>query len=146
MLLPRLRLNSSEPNRRGYIAPIRQAPHSAPVVARISGYGCVSLSVRLRIMVAALEFAANCPSVGKMTPTREFSGGCRYSPIHLPESLHISRFGPFHGQTRRFAVAAFLKGWVFGTHSHRFNPRGQIVSFSPFPLNTENERAKRCDY
>jgi hypothetical protein len=27
------------------------------------------------IMKSALEFAANCPSVGKMTPTRDFSGG-----------------------------------------------------------------------
>jgi hypothetical protein len=94
-----------------------------------------------------LEFAANCPFVGKMTPTREFSGGAHYPPIHAPQkSLHISRFGPFHGQTRRFAVAAILKEWVFTTHSLRFNLRGQIVSFLPLRLHVESERVKRCDY
>ena len=98
-------------------------------------------------MESALEFAANCPSVGKMTPTREFSGGAHYSPIRAPQkSLHISRFGRFYGQTRRYAVAAFLKEWVFATHSFRFHLRGQIVSFSPLPCNRENEGVKRCDF
>jgi hypothetical protein len=99
------------------------------------------------IIKSALEFAANCPSVGKMTPTREFSGGAHYPPIHAPQkSLHISRFGRIHGQTRRFAVAALLKRWVFATHSCRFILRGQIVSFSPLSLYRANERARRCDY
>jgi len=43
-------------------------------------------------------------------------------------------------------VAAFLKEWVFATHSLRFNLRGQIVSLTPLPLHGEDERVKRCDY
>jgi hypothetical protein len=104
-------------------------------------------SISGSIIESALEFAANCPSVGKMTPTREFSGGAHYPPIHAPQkSLHISRFGRFHGQTRRFAVAALLKEWVFATHSLRFTLPGQIVSLSLLPLDWANERARRCDY
>ncbi len=85
------------------------------------------------------------PPAGKMTPTREYSGGFISSdarPPGIPATFQTVDLSL--GRARRFAAVASSPKWVFATRSPRLSFRGQIEVSLHVPLGSGNEREQQC--